>query len=165
MKSVLFLVIGIVASGCINRATATWAPGADAGKLKSFYVAHQPRDKDNLHQMISDQLALKGMKSTYGPEMPAGSYKTDAVITYIDKWMWDITLYLLELTVTVRDPTGQALAVGNSYHTSLTRLSPQEMVAEVMGNIFAWPKEPPSATAVPNTDAQGYGHSPGRGNP
>jgi hypothetical protein len=51
--------------------------------------------------------------------------------------MWDITLYLLELTVTFRDAnTGYPLAVGNSYHTSLTRKSPEEMVDEVITNIF-----------------------------
>jgi hypothetical protein len=38
--------------------------------------------------------------------------------------MWDITLYLLELTVTLRDTTNDfSSAVGNSFHTSLTRKS------------------------------------------
>jgi hypothetical protein len=57
----------------------------------------------------------------------------DSVITYVDRWMWDITLYLLELTVTLRDATNSfPIALGNSYHTSLTRKSPEEMVDEVM---------------------------------
>ena len=47
------------------------------------------------------------------------------------------TLYFLELTVTLREPkNNQPLAVGNSYHTSLTRLSPIEMVDEVIENIL-----------------------------
>jgi len=51
--------------------------------------------------------------------------------------MWDITMYLLELTVTVRNPSNDfPMAVGNSLHTSLTRKSPEEMVDEVMTNIF-----------------------------
>ena len=132
----LVLLSCAAASGCINRATATLAPGADLSKIKSFYVVHQPRDKDNLHQIISDNLALKGYRSNFGPELQPETYKADAIITYIDKWMWDITLYLLELTVTVREPAGQALAVGNSYHSSLTRLSPREMVDEVIENIL-----------------------------
>jgi hypothetical protein len=85
-----------------------------------------------LRKRFSDLMRnLEGFRS----ELP--SYTTDAVITYVDKWMWDITLYLLELMVTVREPAqGQLLAVGNSYHTSLTRLSPQEMTDEVLSNIF-----------------------------
>jgi hypothetical protein len=51
--------------------------------------------------------------------------------------MWDITLYLLELTITFRDRNNEfPLAVGNSYHTSLTRKSPGEMVDEVITNIL-----------------------------
>jgi len=71
-------------------------------------------------------------------EEHAPPYQADAVVTYVDKWQWDITMYLLELTVTIRNPTNNyPLATGNSFHTSLTRKSPQEMVDEVMTNIFA----------------------------
>ena len=45
--------------------------------------------------------------------------------TYVDRWMWDITLYLLELTVTLRDATNDfSSVVGNSFHTLLNRKSP-----------------------------------------
>ena len=133
----LFFLLTLFATGCINRATAVITPGADITGLKSFYVVHQPRDREGLNQAISDSLVLRGYQSTAGPEMPQASYKTDAVITYVDKWMWDITMYMIELTVTVREPVkNQPLVVGNSYHTSLTRLSPQEMIDEVLGNIF-----------------------------
>jgi hypothetical protein len=133
----------MAASGCINRATATLAPGAGFSNVTSFYVVHQPRDKEGLHQMISDNLSMKGYRSNAGPELPPSSYKADAIITYVDKWMWDITLYLLELTVTVREPaTNQPLAVGNSFHTSLTRQSPREMIDEVLGNILGLPNAP-----------------------
>jgi hypothetical protein len=61
----------------------------------------------------------------------------DADITYLDKWMWDLTMYMIELTVVVRDPATQfPMATGNSLHTSLTRKSPKEMVEEVTTNIF-----------------------------
>ena len=149
MKYISLFLIGLAASGCINRATATLAPGAGFSHVNTFYVVHQPRDKEKLHQMISDNLSMKGYRSTAGPELPPESYKTDAIITYVDKWMWDITLYLLELTVTVREPTGQPLAVGNSYHTSMTRLSPQEMIDEVLGNILGLRSAPVGATAGP----------------
>jgi hypothetical protein len=51
--------------------------------------------------------------------------------------MWDITMYMLELTITIRDPkTDFPIATGNSFHTSLTRLSPKDMVNEVIENIY-----------------------------
>lgn len=51
--------------------------------------------------------------------------------------IWDITMYLLELTITLQDPRSSvALATGNSYHTFLTRKSQKEMVDEVVDNIL-----------------------------
>lgn len=133
----LLLAAVLFASGCINRATATLSPGADLTRLKTFYVVHQPKDTHGIHNLIRDRLAKDGLTATAGPELPQASYQADSVITYVDRWVWDITLYLLELTVTLRDTTnGFPLAVGNSFHTSLTRKSPEEMVDEVMTNIF-----------------------------
>jgi hypothetical protein len=124
-------------SGCSNVATATLSPGTDLSRLKTFYVVHQPKDTRDLHNLIRDRLAKEGFTATAGPELPQTSYKTDTVVTYVDRWVWDLTLYLLELTVTFRDATnGFPLAVGNSYHTSLTRKSPEAMVDEVVTNIF-----------------------------
>jgi hypothetical protein len=79
----------------------------------------------------------EGYTATAGPEKEKSSYQVDSVVTYVDRWVWDITLYLLELTITMRDATNDfPLAVGDSYHTSLTRKSPEEMVDEVITNIF-----------------------------
>ena len=133
------LILGalLAASGCSNRATATLSPGTELSRVKSYYVVHQPKDTRALHNLIRDRIVKEGLTATAGPELPQSSYQADSVITYVDRWMWDITLYLLELTVTLRDTTNNfPLAVGNSYHTSLTRKSPEEMVDEVMTNIF-----------------------------
>lgn len=145
LKRIVSLVVMLSAmaltTGCaVNRATATLSPGADLSKAKSVYVVKQPKDKEGLDSMIAADLEKRGYAVTRGPELTTG-YQADMAVTYVDKWMWDITMYLLELTVTMRDAkTGFPLAVGNSFHTSLTRKSPPEMVNEVMTNIFAAPK-------------------------
>jgi hypothetical protein len=126
-----------VLSGCaVNHATATVTPGTDIKAMKSFYVVKNPDPKDITGQLITDYLSGKGYTATMGPEQKP-PYDADAVITYVDKWFWDITMYMLELTINVRNPTDNfPVATGNSFHTSLTRLSPPEMVNEVMGNIY-----------------------------
>ena len=124
-------------SGCSNSATATISPGADLTRVKSFYVVHQPKDTHGVENLIRDRLVKDGFAAEAGPELPQASYKAAAVVTYVDRWMWDMTLYLLELTITFRDANnGFPLAVGNSYHTSLTRKSPPEMVDEILTNVF-----------------------------
>lgn len=131
----IFLVVALVLfSGCtLNRATATVTPGMNFKDVKSFYVVKQPKDSRGIEKLISDNLVKRGLRSSYGSQPT----QVDAVVTYVDKWMWDITTYLFELTVTIRNPSNDfSMAVGNSFHGSLTRKSPEEMVDEVMTNIF-----------------------------
>ena len=109
-----------------NRATATISPGADLSKIKSYYVVHQPKDNHGIHNLISDRLKKEGFKANAGPESSRPTSDVDSIVTYVDRWAWDITLYLLELTVTLRDASNAfPIAVGNSFHTSLTRKSPE----------------------------------------
>lgn len=135
----LFALLGLVTlltTGCaVNRATGSVDPSANLGALKTMYVKKIPADDGGTNQLIADKLRSKGVTVTTGVE--AAPSNVDAVVTYVDKWMWDITMYMLELTITIRDPKSDfPLATGNSYHTSLTRLSPKEMVNEVVDNIY-----------------------------
>jgi len=140
----LIAIVGamVLTSGCaVNRATASLSPGADLSKVKTAYVVKHDKDKNNVNQLIKTKLEKQGYVVTTGPEMPT-PYATDMSVTYVDKWMWDITMYMLELTINFRDPkTNFPIATGNSLHTSLTRKSPEEMVEEVLTNIQASPKK------------------------
>lgn len=140
MKRVIRLLLAAVAvsvfaSGCaVNRATATVDPSANLDKLRVVQVRKLEGEDGTLQKLISGNLRKRGFEVTEEAKPPE---PVDAVVTYVDKWMWDITMYLIELTVTVREPKSDfPLATGNSLHSSLTRLSPPEMVDEVVGNIF-----------------------------
>jgi hypothetical protein len=127
-----------LSSGCaVNRATANVSPDADIGKARTFYVVKQEKDERGTDALIRDNLQKRGFKASSGPELATAPAGVDAVVTYIDKWMWDITMYMLELTVQLRDPkTNFPMATGNSFHTSMSRLAPPQMVDEVLTNIF-----------------------------
>lgn len=141
----LFCLLALTC-GCANRASASLTPGADLSKIRSFYLIPGAEDKDN-YLLIKANLEKRGYAVTTGPEM-LPPYKSDAVVTYVDKWMWDITMYMLELTITFREPLNNTpLAVGNSLHSSLTRKSPEEMVDEVLTNIF-------NAKTAPQSEAK-----------
>ncbi|BEP63542.1 hypothetical protein GmRootV213_40960 [Variovorax sp. V213] len=140
MKRVIRLLLAAVAvsvfaSGCaVNRATATVDPSANLDKLRVVQVRKLEGEDGTIQKLIASNLRKRGYEVSEDAKSPE---KVDAVVTYVDKWMWDITMYLIELTVTVREPKSDfPLATGNSLHSSLTRLSPPEMVDEVVGNIF-----------------------------
>ncbi len=75
-------------------------------------------------------------KSAAGPELPRDSYNTDLFVTYVDKWMWDITLYLLELTITLESSELAALGRRQLLRHILDRKSRDEMVDEVLANML-----------------------------
>jgi hypothetical protein len=135
----LLAILGAAAAlttGCaVNRATGSVDPSTNLSALKTMYIKKIPEEKGGTNELIAEKLRTKGVTVTTGEAAPPDN--VDAVVTYIDKWMWDITMYMLELTITIRDPkTDFPLATGNSFHTSLTRLSPNEMVNEVVDNIY-----------------------------
>lgn len=115
---------------------ATVSPGANLASIQKIHVVKLPADGRGIDQVIADQLNAMGYATSRGSESnaPAG---TDALLTYQDKWMWDITMYMLELNVQLRDPkTSMALATAKSYRPSLQRKSPPEMAKEVLTEIF-----------------------------
>jgi len=128
------LLVGALGGCAVNRATASVDPSADLSRLKRLHVVQLAEDGYNVNQLIADRLNALGYTATTSKDKPKD---VDAIVTYWDKWFWDMTMYLLELTIVIRDPaTDFPLATGNSLHTSLTRKSAPEMVEEVLGNIF-----------------------------
>lgn len=131
----LLAVVAALTTGCaVNRATANVDPSARLDALKTMHVVKDPKDERGIDKLIADKLRTRGYQVSTGSQAPAS---VDAMVSYLDKWMWDMTMYMLELTISIRDPkTDYPLASGNSFHTSLTRKSPTEMVDEVVENIL-----------------------------
>ena len=129
------LLLAVLTTGCaVNKATATVDPSARLDTIRSVHVKPYANDERGTDKVIVDNLRARGYQVSTGNE-PAGS--VDALVTYVDKWFWDITMYMLELTIQIRDPkTDYPIATGYSMHTSLTRKSPPDMVDEVLGNII-----------------------------
>jgi hypothetical protein len=128
---VLLAVLALLPGCASNRAIATIDPTTDLSTLKVLHVKKYSEDTRNTNVIIEKKLVDMGF------QVSKTEGDADAIVTYIDKWFWDITFYMIELTVTLRDPKNDfPLASGNSYHTSLTRRSPEGMVDEVLTNIF-----------------------------
>lgn len=138
-KTILVFALGAVMallSGCVTQLNSDVSPEAKLQELNKIYVVHLPQDGRGVDKLIADRLSVMGKQATSG-ERSAMPADVDAVVTYQDKWMWDITMYMIELNVQVRRPDNDiALATGHSLRTSLARKSPAEMVAEVLNDIF-----------------------------
>ena len=127
----------ILLSGCaVTSLTSDVDPRTDLSTLQSFLVVRLPTDERGTEELIAAELNKRGKTAVTAFERP-DQVDADAVVTYQDKWFWDITMYMLELTVEIHDPrTDYVLATGTTSRTSLARKSPEGMVEEVIGEIF-----------------------------
>lgn len=131
-----FILVSILSGCAVNKMDAQIFPDQDLSKINTFYVVKLDADERGVNELITKKLEAIGKQASTGSAANAPA-QVDAVVTYTDKWMWDITMYMLELTVVFQDPKDNyPIAKGYSMHTSLTRLSPEEMVDEVVTNIY-----------------------------
>lgn len=131
------VVSSLSVTGCVNISTATVDPSTNVYSLKTMYVQQSSTDQRGVANLIADKLRTKGVQVSVGAaEQPKA--KVDALVTYKDVWIWDWSTYLLDLTILMKNPTTeQILASGNSRHGTLTRLTPTEMVSEVVDKIYS----------------------------
>jgi hypothetical protein len=132
----LLAPVVLMFAACASNLEAKKMPGADLSPLKTVYVQKLAADERGIDQLIANQLTRMGFIASNGASETLAS-PVDAIVTYQDKWMWDMTMYMLQLSVQILDgQTRLVLATGQAMHTSLVRKSPEEMVEEVLKEIF-----------------------------
>lgn len=140
-KIVILVAAIALLAGCAKTVLKSDSdPNIDLSKLNTFYVQKFGPDGRDLHVLVAATLESLGYQATSGtaetPPVPV-----DAVVTYVDRWMWDITMYMLEITIELRDPeTRYVFASGNSYRTSLVRKSKEYMIEEVLRDMLGKPQ-------------------------
>ena len=134
---IFLIVIFAMLSGCSSQMLKSDAdPNVDLTQLKQFYVRKLPADGRGVEKLIASQLTKMGFQATSGTESkPPGP--VDAIVSYEDRWVWDITMYMLQIEIKLHDPkTDFIFATGVSQRTSLVRKSPEFMIDEVLREIF-----------------------------
>ena len=129
------LLLALALGGCASsRSVANADPSLQWDRIKALHVKKLEGEDSGLHNRIAERFRSAGFSVTSDPQP---NPKADAIVTYVDRWMWDITMYMLELTVVIREPASNfPLVTGNSMYTSLVRKSEKEMIDEVVGNIL-----------------------------
>lgn len=111
-------------------------PNTNFAAIKKYYVQKSPTDNRGLEKIIVERLNKFGFQATSGIDTKP-SYPVDALVIYKDRWMWDMTMYMLEISIELHDPnTNFIFSSGKSYRTSLARKSPEFMIDEVLRDIF-----------------------------
>lgn len=138
IKPFIAVLFAILLTGCVNTELISDVdPQVDLEQMKSYHVVKLDKDNRGIEKLIAQRLNTLGLQATSGSDRKT-EQNAQVIVEYQDKWMWDITMYMLELNIDFRDPeTNYKFATGRSYRTSLARKSPEEMIDEVLNDIFA----------------------------
>jgi len=91
--------------------------------------------------MIAASLRREGLNVASDPKEPS-----EFTVTYVDKWYWDLRMYLIDLRIDVRNTkTGALVATARSYQTSLAAMGKtrEEIIDNVVEIVVNGPSETP----------------------
>lgn len=119
MPRLLVVLLAAVGIGCVSQSSLDGFPlPAEAREPgATFAVRHQPQDQRGLDALIAQTLRARGLQIVPEDAHP------DYVVSYVDRWQWDMRMYLIDLRIDVRDAdTNVLVATGRSYQTSLAAM-------------------------------------------
>lgn len=114
------VVLVLLLSGCVSLSSLDGMPIPADARGATFVVQHQPADGRGLDETIVSALRAHGLEALSGRYADAES---EFVVTYIDRWYWDMRTYLIDLRIDVREAdTGKLVATARSYQSSLAAM-------------------------------------------
>ena len=120
MRPVALLLVLVVA-GCAS-VSGQMLDDAAQRQDATYFVENHGRDGRHIEVMIAGALQRRGLSVTSGGrgERPEG---VDYVVTYVDRWQWDMRTYLMDLRIQIRDAnSGSIVGEGHSYQPSLSAM-------------------------------------------
>jgi hypothetical protein len=139
MKKLLLSVACVLLFAACSSLSMQKQAGANITHFKKIYVEHRLADGRGVDQLIVQELQRLGYDASSGP-LTMTPEDAGAILTYVDEWNWDFTLYMIDLDVQVRDAhTGQVLATAHFDHPAMSGKSPVGMVRAAIDPLFEHP--------------------------
>lgn len=136
-RYMLVMALSLLLSGCaVNSSTSNVTPGVSLADYESFHIVRPAETRNDLDILLRDGLVERGMSATIGTESDVPD-ETQVLVRYSERWVWDITTYLLNLNLQLVDAASRfPLANADIYHTSLSRKSPEQMVDDALARLL-----------------------------
>ncbi len=126
------LMAMVFLGGCATRLSSNVAPSQDIDNLGTIYVARFEPDKRGLNKIIAEEFNALGYDAIYG-EVEDKPARADTIVTYSDRWMWDITMYMIAIDIQLFDvKKGIPIADAHNLRTSLARKTPRGLIRQAL---------------------------------
>ena len=110
--------------------------GKSLAGVSQFFVVSNLNDNHALDHRIAEALQARGLQADIGPltMMPE---KTQAIVTYQDRWTWDFGDHLVYLTINARDALSNAPIAAVTYSVSIPKREPLPVtIAGLVDRLF-----------------------------
>ncbi len=134
-RALTLIGIGLLLGGCASF-DAQVEHGRSLAKVQRFFVESNLNDNHALDQQIAGAFKARGLEAETGPltMMPD---KTQAVVTFQDRWAWDFGDHLVFLRIAVRDTRSEQSFASVTYDARIPlRGSTEAIVARLVGRLF-----------------------------
>lgn len=121
MGRIFFLGLALLLVGCVSQSSLDRVQISAMDRQGAvFIVDHQPKDNRSIDSTIVEALQSHGIEAVKRNQATGVG---DFVVSYIDRWHWDMRTYLIDLRIDVRrSESDQLVGSARSYQTSLAAM-------------------------------------------
>ena len=140
LSAVAVVLLLLQIAGCGGRTSVTSAKNDSGNQYKTAYIVRNDQSTRNIDMMIARTLMKRGIETSIGPR-DQQPMNIDFVVTYSDRWKWDITMYLLSLNIEFTDPSTRKILAMADYKNSKLHGFPnpentvQNLIQKMLGNV------------------------------
>ena len=119
LRGVGFSLLALLLVGCVGNTSGQLTLQKEQVQAGSYFVQRHEKDDRDLATTIAEAMQARGLRATAGTAVQRPAEAT-YIVTYVDKWMWDMRMYLYDLRIDLRDARDQSiLGYGQSMQSSL----------------------------------------------
>lgn len=138
MRFAAILIFATVLTGCIANTAGQMTLPPDVSARGTYFVERGAADSRDLATTIATRMRARGLNATAGA---AGETRpgVDYVVTYTDRWFWDMRTYLADLRIEVRDAKDHSIVgFGQSSQSSLKAMghTHEEIIDTALNQLF-----------------------------
>lgn len=100
-RTVSVVSAAFLAASCSETRNATVSQPSVIKSTRSAYVVKPGDSSRDVEVFLKDAFAKKGLRAQAGPQSGKGG--ADLHVTFVDRWHWDMAMYLRTLDVSVID--------------------------------------------------------------
>jgi hypothetical protein len=131
-------LLALLLVGCVGNTSGQLTLPKEQVKAGTYFVQRHDKDTRDLAATIAEAMQVRGLSATAGTaaELPA---EATYVVTYVDKWVWDMRMYLYDLRIDLRDARDQSiLGYGQSMQSSLKAMGQthEDVINRALDQLF-----------------------------